>query len=112
MAAAVIGATMPCAAVFTHLVYAPSPPFQCARAAQPSIPSVDRVAVSSGLPPFPSRHVRSSKHPIHHHTGEGVVETIGSRQSEERREKGGDEREWGGDNNRTVDKGEMDTSSL
>ena len=42
-------------------------------------------------------------------TGEGVVETIGSRQTEERRENGGDEREWGGDNNRTVDRGEMDT---
>ena len=41
--------------------------------------------------------------------GEGFVETIGSRQPEERRGKGGDEREWGGDNNRTVDRGEMDT---
>ena len=63
MAAAVIGATMPCAPVFTHGML---PPHPSSAHAQPSIPSVDRVAVSSSLPPFPSRHVRSSKHPIYH----------------------------------------------
>ena len=33
---------------------------------EPSTPSVDRVAVSGGLPLFPSRRVGSTKHPIHH----------------------------------------------
>ena len=65
MAAAVIGATMPCAPVFTHLVCS-LPTLPVPLPVQPSTPSVDRVAVSSGLPPFPSRHGRSSKHPIHH----------------------------------------------
>ena len=41
--------------------------------------------------------------------GEGGVEAIGSRQPEERRGKGGDDREWGGDNTRTVDRGGIDT---
>jgi len=63
------GAPLPCAPVFRTMDV--SRPAQCARDAQHPL-CRSPVAVSSGLPLFPSRRVCSPQHPIHHpdpHTG-------------------------------------------
>ena len=58
MAAAVIGAIMPCAPVFTHGML---PPHPSSAHAQPSIPSVDRVLPLAAASPLSS--VGTCDHP-------------------------------------------------